>query len=455
MSSNFYELLVERFGEAPDATAIKSEERGNWTYSELVRVAERFAALLDAMGIEPGDRVAVQTEKSPEAVFLYLACLRNGAVFLPLNTAYPAAELEFFLSDSEPRIFVCNPLKLKELEPLASHLGIRIFSLGPDGSGTLTGKLKGDDPRQPVSREGSDLAAIIYTSGTTGRSKGAMITHDNLSTNARTLHQQWGFIPDDVLLHSLPIYHVHGLFVALHCALLNTSKIIWMNRFDAAEVIRRLPDSTVFMGVPTHYTRLLAEKSFGSGSCSSMRLFVSGSAPLLPETFDGFRERTGHTILERYGMTEAGMITSNPLAGERRAGTVGFPLADISARVCSDKGGELKNGEIGILEIKGPNVFRGYWKLPQKTREEFREDGFFITGDLAVRDERGYISIVGRGRDLVISGGLNVYPKEIEERLDLADGVVESAVFGLPHDDLGEAVTAVVVMSIELLLSVE
>jgi len=445
MSANLYELLAKSFRDHPGKVAMQSPERGNWTYAELEQQTARFADCLIDFGVKPGDRVAVQAEKSPEVVFLYLASLKTGAIFLPLNTAYPPAELEFFLADAEPRILVCDPNKRSMLEPLCTGIGISLFTLGADGSGDLNGILPPSGGLPVIPREGNDLAAILYTSGTTGRSKGAMITHDNLSTNAQTLHRQWGFVPGDVLLHSLPIYHVHGLFVALHCALLNASKMIWIQKFDSKLVNRKLQEATVFMGVPTHYTRLLTEDSFGTANCAHMRLFISGSAPLLSETFEQFRQRSGHTILERYGMTEAGMITSNPYSGDRLAGSVGFPLDGVSARVCDEEGRELEDGKIGTLEIKGPNVFKGYWKLPEKTLEEFREDGFFITGDLACRDLQGYLSIVGRGKDLIISGGLNVYPKEVEDRLNHLDGVQESAVFGLPHPDFGEAVTAVIV----------
>ena len=445
MSANLYELLSKPFQEFSDSVAIECHERGIWTYGELEDQTARYADWLIGLGVKPGDRVVVQAEKSPEVVFLYLASLKSGAIFLPLNTAYQPAELEFFLSDAEPRIFVCDPKKQTTLEPMCSAKGISLFTLGADGGGNLHEALPKTGTEPVVSREPDDLAALLYTSGTTGRSKGAMITHHNLSSNALTLHRQWGFIEGDVLLHSLPIYHVHGLFVALHCALLNGSKMIWMRKYDPELVSQKIREASVFMGVPTHYTRLLKEESFGKECCSRMRLFVSGSAPLLKETFEQFRQRTGHTILERYGMTEAGMITSNPYNGNRIAGTVGFPLEGISARVSDETGKELKDGEIGTLEIKGPNVFKGYWKLPEKTKEEFREDGFFITGDLACRDQQGYLSIVGRGKDLIISGGLNVYPKEVEDQLNQIEGVQESAVFGLSHSDFGEAVTAVIV----------
>ncbi|MFN0044475.1 MAG: malonate--CoA ligase [Alphaproteobacteria bacterium] len=416
------------------------------TYADLDSATARLANLLQNLGVRPGDRVVAQTEKSPEALMLYLACLRAGAVYVPLNTAYRPAEVDYFLSDSEPRVAVCDPGAHAALLPLAAKAGVaQLLTLGADGRGTLTERAERlEISFATISRASDDLAAILYTSGTTGRSKGAMLTHGNLASNAQTLHRIWGFAPGDILLHALPIYHTHGLFVACNCVLLNGSTMIFLPKFDGAEVARLLGRATVFMGVPTYYTRLLSLPGFGRDACRTMRLFISGSAPLLEDTFREFQARTGHTILERYGMTEAGMITSNPLIGARIAGSVGPPLPGVEARIADDAGRVLGAGEVGVLEIKGPNVFKGYWRNAEKTREEFRADGYFITGDIARIDANGHVSIVGRAKDLIISGGLNVYPKEIELALDALDGVAESAVIGLPHADFGEAVAGVI-----------
>ena len=416
------------------------------TYGDLDAVTARYARLLRDLGVRAGDRVVAQTEKSPEALMLYLACLRAGAVYVPLNTAYRPAEVDYFLSDSKPRVAVCDPDAHAALLPLAAKAGVaHLLTLGADGAGTFAELARALEPSFPTTAcARNDLAAILYTSGTTGRSKGAMLTHGNLASNALTLHRIWGFAPGDVLLHALPIYHTHGLFVACNCVLLNGSTMIFLPKFDGAEVARLLGRATVFMGVPTYYTRLLSLPRFGRDACRTMRLFISGSAPLLEDTFREFEARTGHTILERYGMTEAGMITSNPLIGARIAGSVGPPLPGGEARIADETGRELEAGKVGVLEIKGPNVFKGYWCNAEKTREEFRADGYFITGDVARIDAKGYVSIVGRAKDLIISGGLNVYPKEIELALDALDGVAESAVIGLPHADFGEAVAGVV-----------
>ncbi len=398
----------------------------------------RAAAWLRAQGAGPGDRALVQVHKSPAAVILYLACLRAGVVFIPLNTAYQEGELAYFLSDAEPSLLVASPGLAAERVAFA---GARI---------TLSGDLR-DAPwastseRLPALEAAShEAAAILYTSGTTGRSKGAVLTHGNLASNVEVLAEAWRWQDDDVLLHALPIFHAHGLFVALHCALLGASPIIFHERFEAEAVVRDLPSASVFMGVPTFYTRLLAESPFDAGLCGHMRLFVSGSAPLLDATFDEFRARTGHTILERYGMTEALMITSNPYEGPRVAGSVGPPLPGVSVRVASE-GGRAAVGEPGVLEIKGPNLFAGYWRNPEKTAEDHTADGWFITGDVATEDAQGVVRIVGRAKDLIISGGYNVYPKEIELAIDALDGVLESAVVGVPHPDFGEGVVAVVV----------
>ena len=433
---NLFALLYERFEAALDrpalvpAGATKGASGPAWTYRDLDDASARFSAGLSRRGVEPGDRVLVQVPKSVEAVALYLGVLRCGAVYVPLNTAYTEREVAFFVDDAAPRVVV----------------GAEAAGRQAVGIDVLWEEARSLDPDSAVEpRQDDDLAAICYTSGTTGRSKGAMITHGNLTSNALALHEIWGFEPGDVLLHALPIFHVHGLFVALHTALLNVSTVIFLPQFDAADVRRLLPEATVLMGVPTFYSRLLAEPGFGSADCGNIRLFVSGSAPLTEAVFGDFEARTGHRILERYGMTEAGMITSNPLLGERVAGTVGFPLPDVEVRAVGEDGTELPAGEVGTLEIRGPNLFPGYWGLPEKTAEEMRDDGFFVTGDLASVDGEGRVTLVGRGKDLVIAGGFNVYPKEVEDRLDEVAGVEECAVIGAPHADLGEGVVAVLV----------
>ncbi|MFO0995181.1 MAG: malonyl-CoA synthase [Alphaproteobacteria bacterium] len=443
---NLYALFRSRFPADRRETVIETETGRRYSYADLETISGRYARLLRETGIAPGDRVLVQTEKSPEALFLYLACLRAGAIYVPLNIAYRAAELAYFIGDAEPRVIVCDPAARAAIEePARAARVARLFTLDASGAGTLvdeSGSLPPLDADAALHTD--DTAAILYTSGTTGRSKGAMLTHGNLSSNALTLHRAWGFRPGDVLLHALPIFHTHGLFVASNCVLLNGTGMLFLAKFDAATVMRLLPRATVFMGVPTFYTRLLAESRFDRETCRTIRLFISGSAPLLDETFHAFRARTGHTILERYGMTEAGMITSNPLDGARIAGSVGPPLPGIEVRVAADDGRLLPQGETGVLEIRGPNLFKGYWRMPEKTKEEFRADGFFITGDVARIDQEGYVSIVGRAKDLIISGGFNVYPKEVEMQIDAIAGIAESAVIGVPHPDFGEAVAAVV-----------
>ena len=443
---NLYALLYERFEAALDSPSLAPAgvaagvPQPAWTYRDLDDASARFAAALRRRGVEPGDRVLVQAPKSVEAVALYLGVLRCGGVYVPLNTAYTEREVAFFVEDASPRVVV------RGVAGAAS--GEAASAAGRDAVGieALWLEAQSVEPDHAVEpRDDDDPAAICYTSGTTGRSKGATITHGNLSSNALALHEIWGFEPGDVLLHALPIFHVHGLFVALHTAFLNASKVIFLPRFDAAEVRRLLPEATVLMGVPTFYSRLLAEPGFGRADCESIRLFVSGSAPLTEAVWGDFEARTGHRILERYGMTEAGMITSNPLHGERVAGTVGFPLPDVEVRVVGEDGAELPAGDVGMLEIRGPNLFPGYWGLPEKTAEEMRPDGFFVTGDLASVDGEGRVTLVGRDKDLIIAGGFNVYPKEVEDRLDEVAGVRESAVIGAPHADLGEGVVAVLV----------
>ncbi|MHB1219891.1 MAG: malonate--CoA ligase [Alphaproteobacteria bacterium] len=439
---NLYALFRQRFPADRARPFIQMVDGRVHDYAALEAISGRYARLLQSLGAANGERVLVQVEKSPEALFLYLAALRAGAIYVPLNTAYRAHELEHFIGDAEPRVVVCDPASAETIRKLAK--GAEVLTLDARGQGTLAERSANLDPAvEPARKSADDVAAILYTSGTTGRSKGAMLTHWNLASNALTLHALWGFRPNDVLLHALPIFHTHGLFVATNCVLLNGTKMIFLPKFDSSTVIRLLKDSTVLMGVPTFYVRLLAEAGFGAEQCRTMRLFIAGSAPLLEETFKEFARRTGHTILERYGMTEAGMITSNPLDGERIAGSVGPPLPGVEVRVADDKGTPLPQGEAGVLEIRGPNVFKGYWRMPEKTREEFRTDGFFITGDVSRIDSNGYVAIVGRAKDLIISGGFNVYPKEIELQIDAIDGVAESAVIGLPHPDFGEGVAAV------------
>ena len=447
MNENLYEILRGGFPADPDAPCLILPDGAGISYGRLEKESARYAGLLAKLGVQPGDRVAAQVRKSPQALFLYLGCLRAGAVYLPLNDAYQRYEVEYFLGDAAPRLFVCRP-QIRELaRELAAKTGVsHVLELDDEGGGSLAdGAASQPASFTTVARAGDDLAALLYTSGTTGRSKGAMLSHRNLAVNAEVLHRYWGFRPGDRLLHMLPIFHVHGLFVAVHCSLLNGTPMFFEPKFDAKRALALLPRTTVFMGVPTYYVRLLSEPGFTRELCADVRLFVSGSAPLLKETFDEFRTRTGHTILERYGMTEGNMFTSNPYDGERRGGTVGFPLPGVSVRIVDDEDRTVKAGEIGRIQVKGENVFRGYWRMPEKTREEFTADGFFRTGDMGTADADGYISIIGRSKDLIITGGLNVYPKEIEEVIDAMPGVVETAVVGVPHPDFGEAVVAAVV----------
>ncbi len=443
---NLYGLFQSRFPADRARSFIEMEDGRAYSYGDLENISGRYARLLTNLGVTKGERVAVQVEKSPEAIFLYLACLRAGAIYLPLNPAYTKSEVDYFLGDAEPRVVVCRPESEIEISGIARAAGIaHVLTLDRDNGGSLPGRARDLTPLEDyAAAEPGDVAALLYTSGTTGRSKGAMLTHGNLASNALALHETWGFQADDVLLHALPLFHTHGLFVATHCVLLNGTGMLFLPKFDTGAVVKLLPRATVMMGVPTFYTRLLAHAPFTAEACRNMRLFISGSAPLLEETFHAFRERTGHTILERYGMTETGMNTSNPLDGERIAGTVGFPLPGVEARVCGDKGQVLGPGEIGTIEVRGPNVFIGYWRMAEKTKAEIRPDGFFITGDVGKIDARGTVHIVGRAKDLIICGGFNVYPKEIELCIDRIGGVDESAVIGVPHPDFGEAVLAVV-----------
>jgi len=451
-SSNLWSALRASFPKSLDDVAIETADGapGRYTWRDLDRATARIANLLDSLELPAGARVAVQTEKSVEALMLYLAVIRAGYVYLPLNTAYQAAELEYFIGDAEPSVVVCTPQRFARISQMAFKAGTAyVFTLGDDRTGSLLSRAAHHaDTHSPARRHADDLAAILYTSGTTGRSKGAMLTHGNLLSNALTLKRYWGWRAGDVLLHALPIFHVHGLFVASHGALLNGSRMIWFARFDAKGVVARLPDATVFMGVPTLYTRLLAEPGLTRDACANMRLFISGSAPLLIETFQTFRERTGHTILERYGMSETVMLTSNPYLesdGERVGGTVGYALPGVGVRVVDDDGKPCPPDAIGGVQVNGPNVFKGYWRMPEKTKEEFTADGWFKTGDVGRLDASGRLTIVGRSKDVVISGGFNVYPAEVEGFLNEMPGVQESAVIGVPHPDFGEAVVAVVV----------
>jgi malonyl-CoA/methylmalonyl-CoA synthetase len=449
-NDNLFTALRAAFPSALDAIAIETDNGLNYSWRDLERATAMLANLLQSLGLPEGSRIAVQVEKSVEAVMLYLATLRAGYVFLPLNTAYQSAEIEYFIANAEPAVVVCSPKNFGWVSQLAFKAGTQhVFTLDDNRTGTLLERATHcSDRHAPVARQADDLAAILYTSGTTGRSKGAMLTHGNLLSNARVLKDYWGWKSGDVLIHALPIFHVHGLFVALHGALLNGSKIIWMAKFEPKMVIEKLPEATVFMGVPTLYVRLLAEASLTREAVRNMRLFVAGSAPLLLETFQSWQQRTGHTILERYGMSETIMLTSNPYEakdGERRGGTVGFTLPGVKLRVCGDDDRPLPVGEIGGIQVRGPNVFKGYWRMPEKTREEFTADGYFRTGDVGKVDERGYVSIVGRSKDLIISGGYNVYPAEIEGYINEMPGVAESALVGVPHPDFGEVGVAVVV----------
>ena len=427
--------------------AIEKADGTRISYGDLIALSGRVANVIVARGVKPGDRVAAQTEKSVEALVLYLATVRAGAVFLPLNTAYTLNELDYFIGDAEPALIVCDPSKADGIKALADKVGAKVETLDTDGKGSLSdAAAKASAEFTTVARASDDLAAILYTSGTTGRSKGAMLTHDNLASNSLSLVEYWRFTQDDVLIHALPIYHTHGLFVASNVTLFARAAMIFLPKLDPELMIKLMSRATVMMGVPTFYTRLLRSPNLSKESTKHMRLFVSGSAPLLAETHREWSARTGHAVLERYGMTETNMNTSNPYDGDRVPGAVGFPLPGVSVRVTDpETGKELARDTIGMIEVKGPNVFKGYWRMPEKTKEELRADGFFITGDLGKIDPRGYVHIIGRGKDLVISGGFNVYPKEVENEIDAIPGVVESAVIGVPHADFGEGVTAVVV----------
>ena len=455
---NLFTALRAAFPAALDSTAIETADTPvplHYSWRDIDNGTAMLANLLESLQLPPASNIAVQTEKSVEALMLYLAVLRAGHVFLPLNTAYQAAEIAYFIGNAEPAVVVCAGKNFGWVSKIAFVAGTQhVFTLNDDRTGTLLNRASFHSTQHtPEPRSADDLAAILYTSGTTGRSKGAMLTHGNLLSNAQVLKQAWGWQAEvdagrqDVLIHALPIFHVHGLFVASHCALLSGAKMIWFSRFDAAATVARLPEATVFMGVPTLYVRLLGEAAFTRAVCSRMRLFVSGSAPLLIETFNTFRDTAGHTILERYGMSETVMLTSNPYRPEaaRRGGTVGPALPGVQLRVQADDGQALPTGEIGGIQVRGPNVFKGYWKMPEKTAEEFTADGWFKTGDVGRVDAGGYLTIVGRSKDLIISGGYNIYPAEIEGFINDMPGVAESAVVGVPHPDFGEAVVAVLV----------
>ena len=452
MNANLYAQFAQSFPSDQARCCIETLDQRYYSYRDIERASAKIANLLSSLNLSAGARIAVQVEKSPEALILYLATLRAGYVFLPLNTAYQRQEIQYFIDDARPEVVVCSPQHFGWVSQLAFQTDTKyVFTLdatttGPNRGSLLERAIPMADEFETVHREPSDLAAILYTSGTTGRSKGAMLSHGNLYSNAEVLHRAWAWRSDDVLIHALPLFHVHGLFVASHAVLMSGARMIFLAKFDAEQVIHQLPRATVMMGVPTHYVRLLQEAGLNQQSCQSMRLFISGSAPLLSETFHRFAELTGHTILERYGMSETTMLVSNPYIGERKAGTVGIPLEGISVRVVNEHGKACQQGEIGGIEVKGPNVFQGYWRMPEKTAEEFTSDGYFRTGDVGKFDEDGYLSIVGRSKDLIISGGYNVYPKEIETIIDDMPEVDESAVIGVPHADFGEAVCAVVVL---------
>ncbi len=446
-NNNLFAALRAAFPEDLDTIAVETDNGLYYSWRDLERGTAMLANLLKSLQLPEGARIAVQVEKSVEAMMLYLATLRAGYVFLPLNTAYQSAEMEYFIANAEPSVVVCSRKNFGWVSKIAFQQGtFNVFSLDDNRTGSLLDRAtQCSDSHEVVQRKADDLAAILYTSGTTGRSKGAMLSHGNMLSNAQVLKDYWGWKTGDVLIHALPIFHVHGLFVAIHGALINGSKMIWLSKFDPKLVVEKLPEATVFMGVPTLYVRLLAEPGLTREACRNMRLFVAGSAPLLIETFKAWQERTGHTILERYGMSETAMLTSNPYEGERRGGTVGFALPGVTLRVQGDGGQALPAGEVGGIEVKGPNVFQGYWRMPEKTKEEFTADGFFKTGDVGKIDEHGYIHIVGRSKDLIISGGYNVYPAEIEGYINDMPGVAESAVVGVPHPDFGEVGVAIVI----------
>src|SRR3981189_1300417 len=448
MNANLFSRLFDGLDD-PNRLPIETFDGQRLSYGDLIAPAGQMANVLVADGVKLGDRVAAQTEKSVPGLVLYLAAVRAGAVYLPLNTAYTLNELEYFITDAEPSLVVCDPSKADGIGAIAAKVGARVETLGADGKGSLTDAAAQARPAvTTVARGNDDLAAILYTSGTTGRSKGAMLTHENLASNSLSLVDYWRFTKDDLLIHALPIYHTHGLFVASNVTLFARASMIFLPKFDPDLIIQLMARATALMGVPTFYTRLLQSPALSKESTSHMRLFISGSAPLLADTHREWADRTGHAVLERYGMTETNMNTSNPYDGDRVPGAVGHALPGVSVRVTDpDSGKTLGPESIGMIEVKGPNVFKGYWRMPEKTKAEFRDDGFFITGDLGKIESKGYVKVRGRGKDLVISGGFNVSPKEMEREIDAMPGVIESAVIGVPHADFGEGVTAVVVCS--------
>ena len=444
---NLYHHFQRQFTAHADDELLCTDEGRSYSYADIDQESARLASFLRDLGVMPGARISVQVAKSPQALTLYLACLRAGLVFHPLNPGYRPAELEYFLGDAEPAVVICDPADESLVQPLATVAGVQhLFTLDRLGKGSLADAARDASAAfTTVPRGPDDLAALLYSSGTTGIPKGVMLTHQNLLSNTRSLVRAWEFADTDRLLHALPIFHVHGLFVALGCVLLSGASMRWLAAYSAQDAVHFLPECTVMMGVPTYYTRLLAEPGFTADTCNNVRLFVSGSAPLLQETFSEFEARTRHRILERYGMTETNMNASNPLHGVRKPGSVGPALPGVELRVTNDDGEPMPTGEIGNLQVRGPNVFIGYWRMPEKTAEDFTADGYFNTGDKALIDDDGYVAIVGRARDIVITGGLNVYPKEIELFVDDLPGVRESAVIGVPHADFGEGVVAVVV----------
>lgn len=447
MSHNIYELFATKFADYRDEPFLTLPDGHSLTYGDLDRRSAAMATVMIEGGAEPGDRVVVQVDKSPDAVALYFACLRAGLIYIPLNTAYTGEEVGFFLGDAGAKIFVCPPDLAAKLKPVAGIAAVeRMLTLSHDGAGTLAAAADEIKPnREVVERAADDIACMLYTSGTTGRPKGAMLTHEGIATNGLALHNIWRFRAGDILLHTLPIFHVHGLFVALNVAVLNGSEVLFCPNFNVEQVRSKLRDATVYMGVPTHYIRLLNDPEFGPQDCQTIRMFTSGSAPMTEIVFDQFHERTGHTICERYGMTECGIITSNPPEGQRLAGTVGFALPEMEMRVADEDDQPVEAGDMGQVQVRGPHLFKGYWQLPDKTAEAHTDDGFFRTGDIGWMASDGRLTLAGRANDMIISGGYNVYPKEIEQLLDQVPGVVETAIVGLPHGDFGEAVTAFVV----------
>ena len=460
MNANLYIALRQGFPQDLDTLAIETDQGLRYSWRDMERASGMLANWLDSLLLPEGSRIAVQVDKSVEALMLYLATLRAGHVFLPLNPAYQSAELDYFIGDAEPAVVVCTPASFGWVSKLAFQKGTHyVMTLDDQRGGSLLQRAAHhSDQHTPAMRRPDDLAAILYTSGTTGRSKGAMLSHANLQSSAQCLHHYWGFAASDVLLHALPIFHVHGLFVAIHAALFSGCTMLWHGKFEPARVLADLPRATVFMGVPTFYTRLLAQPELGQQVCANMRLFISGSAPMLVDTFEQWHQRSGHAVLERYGMSETLMLTSNPYRADERfgdpvfarseatkqapakrvGGSVGFPLPGVTVRIANEHHQEVTLDEVGSIQVKGANVFAGYWRMPEKTAQEFTSDGYFITGDMGTRDAQGYVRIVGRSKDLIISGGLNVYPVEIEDALNNLPGVLESAVVGVPHPDFGE-----------------